>query len=399
MLGAIYVSLSGMNAYSSGLKTISNNVANLDTLGYKSSTVSFSDVFGSNASGLGFSAWQGGSSGNGVRYNPEAIDFTQGSFQQTGGALDFAIDGNGFLTVQNDHGDTFYTRTGQFTVDAKGFVVNQAGDRLTILDGANQPQVIDISDKMSNPPAATKTITFSQNLSSSATTADVPNITVHDANGAAHVWDVSLVPSTPTGGTSTQTQWTVTVKDETGATIGTGTIDFNNGISMPGSSSFTVNATPSGAAAMAVALDFSDVQSFSGGTTSTLKASKVDGNAIGSLTSATVNDQGQLVLTYSNAQTTTVGSIAIADFRTPQQLVRVGSGLFRNTVPDEVQYKVSAAEGMGTLKTGQVEASNVNLTAEFGNLILVQRGFDASSQVISATNDMIQQLFGMRGHG
>ncbi len=399
MLGAIYVGLSGMNAYANGLKTISNNVANLDTLGYKSSTISFSDVFSGGVPGLGYGGWQNGSSGNGVRYNAESIDFAQGSLQQTGGALDFAIDGNGFLTVENDHGDTFYTRTGQFTVDSKGFVVNQNGDRLTMLDGSNQPTLINVGDRMSNPPAATKTITFSQNLSSSATTADVPNITVHDANGAAHVWDVSLASTTATGGAATQTEWTVTVKDETGATIGTGTIDFNNGISMPGSSSFTINTTPGGAAAMAVTLDFSDVQSFSGGTTSTLTASNVDGNAIGTLTNAAVNDQGQLVLTYSNSQTTTLGSIAIADFRTPQQLVRVGNGRFRNTVSGEVQYKASGAEGMGTLKTGEVEASNVNLTAEFGNLILVQRGFDASSQVISATNDMIQQLFGMRGHG
>lgn len=400
MLGAIYIGLSGMNAYSNGLKTISNNVANLDTLGYKSSTISFSDVFGEPSPNLGYTSWQqGGSSGNGVRYDPERIDFTQGSFQQTGGALDFAVDGNGFLVVQNDTGDTFYTRTGQFSVDSKGYIVNQSGDRLTILDAANQPKVVNITSQMTNPPAATQNITFSQNLSSSATSADVPNVTVHDSRGTAHVWDVGLTPVASTSTSGTTTQWTVTVKDETGATIGTGTISFNSGISVPGSSSITVNTTPTGADAMAVTLDFSDVQSFSAGTTNTLQTSKVDGNAVGTLTSATVNSQGQLVLNYSNSQTTVLGSVAIANFRTPEQLVRVGNGLFKNTATGEVQYVASGGAGVGTLQTGQVEASNVNLTAEFGNLILIQRGFDASSQVISATNDMIQQLFGMRGHG
>lgn len=400
MLGAIYIGLSGMNAYSNGLKTISNNVANLDTLGYKSSSLSFSDVFGDTSPVLGYTSWQqGGSSGNGVRYNPERIDFTQGSFQQTGGALDFAIDGNGFLVVQDKNGQTFYTRTGQFSIDTDGYLVNQHGDRLTILGAANQPEVVNISARMSNPPAVTTTITFSQNLSSSATSADVANIAVHDSRGAAHVWDASFTPVPATATSGTETQWTVTVKDETGATIGTGTIAFNGGVSVPGSSSFVVNTTPTGSDPLAVTLDFSGVQSFSGGPTSTLQASKVDGNAIGTLTSATVDAQGQLVLNYSNAQTTTLGSLAIADFHTPEQLVRTGNGLFKNTVAGDVEYKTSGASGVGTLLTGQVEASNVNLTAEFGNLILIQRGFDASSQVISATNDMIQQLFGMRGHG
>jgi len=399
MLESIYIGLSGMNAYAKGLKTISNNVANLDTLGYKASTISFSDLFGEDAYSLGYTLQQQGSYGTGVRYNPETIDFTQGSFQQTGGALDFAIDGNGFLVVQNDIGDIFYTKTGQFSVDQKGYVVNQNGARLTILNATNQPEAINVNSRLSYAPVATQTITFSQNLSSSATTADVPNIAVYDSNGTAHAWDVSLAPVTATGASGTTTQWTVTVKDETGATIGTGTIEFNGGISVPGSSSVTVNTTPGGASAMSVNLDFSGVQSFSAGTTSTLQASKVDGNAIGSLTSVTVNAQGQVVLNYSNSQTTMLGSVALADFRTPQQLVRVGNGLFKNPVAGPVQYTSSGAAGTGTLQTGEVEASNVNLTAEFGNLILIQRGFDASSQVISATNDMIQQLFGMRGHG
>jgi len=400
MLGSIYIGLSGMQAYSEGMKTISNDVANLDTLGYKASTLSFNDVFSQPEGSLGYVTSQsGGSTGSGVKYNKETIDFTAGTMQQTGGALDLAINGDGFLTVQDKTGDTFYTKTGQFSVDSNGYVVDQAGSRLTMLNTANQPQAINITSLKTYAPAATTTVTFGQNLSSSATSADVPNIKVYDSNGVAHTWDVSLAPNTSATSSGTTTNWTATVKDETGATVGTGTISFNGGVSVPGSSSFVINTTPSGAKALAVTLDFSSVSSFSAGTTNTLATSKVDGNAIGTLSSVTVNSQGQVVLNYSNSQTTVLGSVALASFEDQEQLTRVGSGLFKNDGKNAVQYDASGANGTGSLLTGQVEASNVNLTAEFGNLILIQRGFDASSQVVSATNDMIQQLFGLRGHG
>jgi flagellar hook protein FlgE len=389
-----------MQAYSQGMKTISNDVANLDTLGYKASTLSFSDIFSQPDGSLGYVTSQsGGSTGSGVKYNKETIDFTAGTMQQTGGALDLAIDGNGFLAVQDKNGDTFYAKTGQFSVDSNGYVVNQSGDRLTILDTANQPLAVNITNHKTFAPAATTTVTFGQNLSSSATTADVPNIKVYDSDGVAHTWDVSLVPGTATASSGTTTNWTVTVKDETGASVGTGTISFNGGVSVPGSSSIVINTTPSGAKALDVTLDFSGVSSFSAGTTNTLATSKVDGNAIGTLSSVTVNSQGQVVLAYSNSQTTVLGSVALASFEDQEQLTRIGSGLFKNSGKNAVHFNASGANGAGSLLAGQVEASNVNLTAEFGNLILIQRGFDASSQVVSATNDMIQQLFGMRGHG
>ena len=402
MLGAIYVGLSGMEAFSRGLQTISNNVANLDTLGYKASSVSFSDIFGENAYGLSYASGQsGGSSGNGVKYNPEKIDFTQGTLQQTGNPLDLSLQGNGFLVVKNESGDTFYTRTGQFSIDSKGYITNQNGDRLTLLDGSNQLQVVNVNDQQTNPPVATTAINFSGFLLSSTTTAiSVPNITVHDSTGASHVWAASFDKVASTDTTSATVQWTVTIK-EGDTTVGTGTIAFNtaNGTPVTGSSSIIISTTPNGASPMAVTLDFKDATTYSTGAASTLQVSKVDGNAAGSLTSVTVDSTGHLVLNYSNSQTTTLGAIAIADFQNQQDLVRVGSGLFKNTGKGELLYKSSGTDGIGSIQTGQVETSNVNLTAEFGNLILIQRGFDASSQVVSASNDMIQQLFGMRGHG
>jgi flagellar hook protein FlgE len=149
-----------------------------------------------------------------------------------------------------------------------------------------------------------------------------------------------------------------------------------------------------------VVLDFSgNVDSFSAGTLSTLRATSVDGRGLGTLTSVTIDDTGQLKLSYSNQQSETIGMVAIADVRDPQGLERIGAGLFRDKGGAGIRLLGSGQDGLGTLVARQIEASNVDLSQQFGDLILVQRGFQASSQVISISNDMIQQLFGIRGQG
>lgn len=395
MLGAIFVGLSGMEAYSKGLKTISNNVANLDTLGYKSSTISFSDLFGGHASGLAYGSGQlGGSTGNGVRYNQERVDFKSGSFQQTGNKLDLSLLGNGFLVVQNKNGDVFYTRTGQFSVDSDGFISNQGGDRLSLLDAQGQLQTVNINDRRSNPPAATTTIKLNGHLNAGVNYT-TPAMTIYDANGKAHTWTVAFTQETDT----TQFKWKAVVS-EGGTVISPASPDnfisftLANGDSDPADNQITVplNGTP-------VTLDFSLATTIASGAVPDLKSQSIDGRAEGTLTDVSVNDQGQVVLTYSNKETSILGSVAIADFQDQQSLVRIGGSLFKYDGTGRMAYKTSEKDGIGKLQTGQVEASNVDLTAEFGSLILIQRGFDASSQVISASNDMIQALFGMRGHG
>jgi flagellar hook protein FlgE len=117
------------------------------------------------------------------------------------------------------------------------------------------------------------------------------------------------------------------------------------------------------------------------------------------LTTITTDEQGQIKLTYSNSKTELMGAVAIADFRDPQQLRRLSGGLFENNGNGPSRLIASGTEGVGRLLSKQTEASNVDLSQQFGDLILIQRGFQASSQVVSVTNDMIQQLFGIRGQG
>jgi flagellar hook protein FlgE len=398
MLGAIYIGLSGMNAFSQGLQTISNNVANLNTSGFKASSATFTDLFSFGGGGLTFTSNSNGSqAGSGVRFATPQINFAQGDLRQSNGDLDLAIQGNGLFVLQDPDGKIFYTRTGQFSVGDDGFVSLQGTKlHLCVLNASNEAVPINIDSKRTSTPTATTKITFADNLSSGSTDATVSNIAVFDSNGGQHTWKVELKPSTPAVAGS----WDVTVTDETGATVGTGTLKFIGSIPDPTASTITITTTPTNANPLSVVLDFSSgVSSFSSGTTSTLRAAQVDGNGVGALTSVTTDDKGQLQLSYTNGKTDQAGAVALADFRDPQQLTRIGSGLFQATGHGQSRLLPSGGDGVGKIQAKQLEASNVNLSQEFGDLILIQRGFQASSQVVSVANDMIQQLFGIRGQG
>ena len=394
MLGAIYTGLSGMNAFSQGLQTISDNVTNLNTLGYKASTTTFSDLYSQGGGGLSYTDSGTESAGSGVRFNTPKIDFSDGQLQQTGGDLDLAIQGSGFLVLK-DGSDTLFTRTGQFSVGDDGYItLNGTTHRLSVLDSGGQPEAVNVDAKRTRQPTATTKVVFADNLSSTATTATVSNIKVFDANGGQHTWQATLT----TVGSSSPGQWTVAVTDETSASVGSGTISFLGGAPDPAHATVTISTTPANAPALSVLLDFSQgVTAFSSGTTSSLWVGSSDGEGVGNLTSVTVDQSGKIQLTYSNGSTDTAGSVALADFRDPQELVRIGSGLFQDKGHGPMRYVASAADGVGTLVSKQLEGSNVNLSQEFGDLILIQRGFQASSQVVSVANDMLQQLFGIRG--
>lgn len=396
MLGAIYIGLSGMNAYSKGLQTISNNVANLNTAGFKSTSINFTDLYSYGGGGLTYSG--GASSGDGIRVANQLIDFSQGDLRQSGNDLDLAIQGSGFLVLL-DESKTYYARTGQFVVDNDGYIAEQGTSRhLGVLDADGRAVALNIDAKRTSAPEPTTKIVFADNLSSSATQASVADINVYDSMGGKQVWTVTFNKSASSTGATTD--WTVTVKDANGNTVGTSMLKFIGSTVDPSTAQLVIDSTPTGADPLSVTLDFSTgVTSFSAGTTSTLRAASVDGHGVGALTSVTVDTNGQIKLSYSNEQTQLMGAIAVADFRDPQQLERVGEGLYRNTGGGQMRLLSSGTDGVGTIQSKQIEASNVDLSQEFGDLILIQRGFQASSQVVSVSNDMIQQLFGIRGQG
>jgi flagellar hook protein FlgE len=392
MLGAIYIGMSGMDAYEKGLQTISNNVANLNTLGFKATQVTFSDLFDDGGSSSGSDSH---SAGSGVRYSTPYMDFSQGTLNPTDKGLDLALQGGGLLMLLGDT-QPLYTRTGEFQVDDDGYISLQGTHRhLAILGDDGKPEALNIASKRTNAPKATTSITFSDNLSSTATDATVSNLAIYDSNGVKQTWSVKFTRDQTAGVTGS---WAVAVTDSTGRTVGTSTLKFIGGTVDPTSTKLVINDTPSGADPLAVTLDFSSgVTSFSSGTTSTIQATAVDGNAPGDLSDVSVDENGQVKLTYSNDQTVLAGAVAVADIRDPQQLERMGEGLYRYQGTSPVALRASGTAGVGTVESKQLETSNVDLSKEFGELILVQRGYQASSQIVSVANDMIQQLFGIRG--
>jgi flagellar hook protein FlgE len=394
MLGAIYIGMSGMDAYEKGLQTISNNVANLNTLGYKATQVSFTDLFDHGGNGHGLTS-DGNDTGSGVRFGSPYIDFSDGTLNATQKDLDLAIKGGGFLVLLG--GDRpVYTRTGEFEVSDDGYIsLLGTKQHLAVLDDKGHAAALNINNKRTNPPAATTKISFSDNLSSTATEANVSDIAVYDSRGNKQTWSVKFTPGTTSGVT---TSWNVAVTDSTGRSVGTATLKFTGGTVDPTTTQLTITDTPSGADPLSVTLDFSSgVTSFSTGTTSTIQASSVDGHASGSLSSVAVDENGQIKLTYSNGQTALEGAVAVADVRNPQALQRIGNGLYENAGSTAVSLRASNSNGAGAVESKQLELSNVDLSREFGDLILVQRGYQASSQIVSVANDMIQQLFGIRG--
>jgi flagellar hook protein FlgE len=263
---------------------------------------------------------------------------------------------------------------------------------LATLDGAGRPVSLSIDMSRTNPPVRTTRIAFADNLSSTATSYGISDLKVYDATGGEHVWQVKFAKSE-----TALTDWTVTVVDAKGATIGTQTLKFTAGIVDPATRQLNFANASSG---LSVTLDFSqNVTSFSSGTVSTLRAASVDGHGAGAVTSISVNDKGRLELGYSNGEKADLGAIALADFRDPQALEQRSGGLFVNTSNATRDLTTSEDQRVGQVMSRRLEASNVDLARQFGDLILIQRGFQASSQIISVSNDMIQQLFGIRGQG
>ncbi|WP_322026132.1 flagellar hook-basal body complex protein [Burkholderia sp. BCC1977] len=397
MLESIYIGMSGLTAYSKGLQTISNNVANLNTAGFKTSSPQFADLY----YGQQFARSAPGKSnamslGSGVEYGYASLNFTQGDLRASGGQLDLAIQGDGFLTLLDGEA-VRHARTGQFAVQDDGTIRDKAtGLKLAALTSSGSLGELSIAGKQVSPPHATSVVQFSDNLSTGSTSFSIPNVDVYDANGGVHTLKIDFEPDSRI----IPGRWKVSVSDENGIPVQESALQFIGGIVEPGRDKIDVTLRPADAPALTVTLDFSSgVTSFSAGSTSTLRVATKDGYTAGTLASLSIDQDGLLAIGYSNGQTATLDAVALASFANPQQLIQMGNGLFDGTHAATPNYRTSKGPGVGTLISGATEASNVDLSTEFGRLILIQRGYQASSQVISAANEMIMQLFQMRGQG
>ncbi len=219
MLGTIYIGLSGMNAYSKGLDVISNNVANLNTPGFKLTNPSFSDALYRNASGAVEGSSGAPTGGAGVAVDTGHASFRQGELRDTGNPLDAGVDGSGFFAIDRD-GESLYTRAGQFEFDEEGVLVERTSKaHVLVSTESNAATSFDLDEFRSDPPRATTEVALVGSLAQTgAATYDLPTLSVIDASGARNVLKAKFVRD----GTDPKL-WTVEVSDAANNVLGSGT--------------------------------------------------------------------------------------------------------------------------------------------------------------------------------
>ncbi len=394
MFDTIYIGTAGLMNHANGLRVVGNNLANVNTPGFKSSQLQFSSLFVQ--SGGQRSPAQGAGTqvqiGSGLTSLGTQINFRAGLEQTTGNPLDLAINGNGFYAIKRGD-ELLYTRAGDFGFDAQGVLVNSAGDHVQALENG-QLSDMTLGALERNPPKATATVMFRGELPLTIATPQVDQVvsgvTVLDSNGVDHPLSVSFH-------NEGNGVFTVTVKDGANAPVATGNITFSGGVPIAGANSVSFSYTPAGGGAAPVLLDFSKLVSVAT-TSAPISVDAQDGHAVGVRTDQSFGADGVLTVLYSNGQKASGARIALADFASEAALEEAGGSAFRAVNDASTQYGHAGSESFGKLVSGQREGSNVDLAEEFGNLILMQRGYQASSHVISTANDMIQQLFDMKGN-
>jgi flagellar hook protein FlgE len=390
MLESIYVGMTGLLGYSQGLRVIANNTTNLNTPGFKSSNLHFGDLFYRDQ---GRSDSGGVQLGFGLNTLGTQLNFKQGDFQQTGNNMDLALDGQGLFVLQDAAGNISYTRAGQFEFDRNGVLTaNQGTQRVMGLDASGNLVTINVSGLGTNSGRPTATVSFLGNLSSTTTEQTVGGVRVVDRAGREHTLDLRFTNTSAT----TPGSWGVELFEGT-VSIGTASITFVDGRPTAATSRLQMNYTPAGQEPIALTLDFSsDVTSFASGNLSTLAMSRQDGVQPGNLVSTTTDTNGAMLLSYSNGQTTTATRLAIARFDTIDSLEAQGNNQF-TTVDGRLLTLGNAGEqGFARVQARSIEGSNVDLSQEFSDLVVMQRGYQASSQVVTTANEMLQELFSLK---
>lgn len=396
MFESITIGTSALLGHEKGLRTVGNNLANVNTAGFKSSQLGFTALFDQQAGGgqgaAGSNAGSGGS-GSGMAVGGTVVNFQAGQDQSTGNPTDLRINGNGFFVIKRDN-EYLYTRAGDFSFNDKGALVNSAGDAVQAMGEGGTLSDLVLDKQLRSPAKATTTLKFagvipSPAAGSTAALADVtvPSITAVDANGTSH----SLSMKIHHNGNS---EYALTIS-EGATTVGTGTLKFAGAYPVPGFNAVTVDWAPAGLTATSLKFDFaSDVMAQPGA--STIAFASQDGYAAGSKSDQTIGSDGLVTIKYSNGQTSTGPRLALADFDSVRDLSEAGGSAFRRNADVVASYGYAGSATFGKLQAGHREGSNVDLAEEFSNLILMQRGYQAASHVVSTANEMIQQLFEMK---
>jgi len=394
------IPLSGLTASSDALNIISNNLANLNTVGFKDQQANFQDLFYQmlGTTGAGDPIQQGA----GTEVGSVDSNFTNGDLQATGIPTDVAITGNGFFITQGANGAEEFTRAGNFSVNAQGDLVATNGQNVMgypavngVVNTGQGLTAIQLGQGQISAPLATSTMDQTTNLDASAAVGDTYStpLTVYDSLGNSHVltfnytktgtnaWSYQItLPAADTGGTGNPTV----------VASGNLTFDSNGNLTAPTGSVTGINVAglADGAATMKLTWNLTTAN---GGATMTQVASQSstsatdqNGYASGTLQSYTINSDGTISGAFSNGQVQTIGQIALANFANYQGLELNGGNSYTPTLASgQPVVGTAGTGGRGTMTGGAVELSNVDISTEFTNLIVVQRGFEANARMVT----------------
>lgn len=407
MMRSMFAGVSGLRNHQIRLDVIGNNIANVNTVGYKSSRANFQEVFYQTIRGASSAQDQRGGTNPqqiGLGMSISSIDtlHTQGNLQTTGKMTDLAVQGNGFFILNQD-GQFVYTRAGTFDRDASGYLINPANGLKVMGWMADANGVFPIKDHSnlttiqipvgtSIPGKATTKLAYSQNLNADTAVSGTytTSVTVYDSLGRAHDLTMTFAKTD-----ANSWSWTADWAGAAGAE-GTGTLTFNPDGSYNTSTSGPIAFTPAGANALSITVDLSDVTQYAA-TKSTVSARERDGYPMGSLNTFTIDATGTVTGVYSNGLTQKIAQVALANFSNPGGLIKKGDSLYEDSNNSGLRQIGEPGTGSrGVISPGTLEMSNVDLSQEFTEMIVTQRGFQANSRIITTSDEMLQELVNLK---
>ena len=389
MLRSLYSGISGLRAEQTMLDVTSNNIANVNTVGFKSSSVQFEDALSQtvSAAGLATSAKAGTNPnqvGLGVRVAGVRTNLTEGSQTTTGNNMDAMISGDGYF-VTNQGSQTLYTRNGSFHWDSEGRLATADGALVqgwpavngTVSTGG-RPQTLTLPAGTVAPAVESTKATLAGNLPVDAAkdTSLERDITVYAKDGAASTLSATFVADGAGN-------WSYTMKN--GADTATGTVKAGSAL-LTGDTTATVGG---------LQVDLSGMSGYAGLTTPNF--ADQNGTAAGTLLTVAFGTDGTISGTFSNGATVPIARLAVGVFTNPEGLAKAGNSSMTETLNSgSVRLGTAGTDGYGDVVSGALEASNVDLSQEFTNLIIAQRGFQANARIITTSDDILQELMQLK---
>lgn len=378
MTQAHFNGVSGLIAFSTQLNNVSQNISNMNTPGYKGKDSFLKDVESNNGMGLG------------VSYEGTGTRTKNGESKQTGNQTDLYINGKGYFILKDSKQELYYTRAGQFKFDEKGNLVDQSGMYNVMGVDAGKLTAININNYLSLPPAQTTILDMNGTLSTAETTPyKLNNVGVYDATGSLRNLSISFEKQSST--TTVGSKWSYTIVDANNKTLNTGVINFTlAGTVQDQSLDIELNFDEG---KQSLKLDLSGISVVSVGT-SNIQARATDGGTRAGIVGYSFGADGILEISYNNGQKKkTTQAVGLADFSDESKLIQNQNAFFQNPENIKVKYSKPDSDYFGKIQGGYIELANIDLAQEFGNILIIQRGYQASSRVMNVANEMLEQLY------